>query len=153
MCELASKIVIYCLDFYQNYKHLRWVIIYRNDRRVHRFILCQHYMMSRWFCPPSFAAVSCLVRGCWRETVIRHRMTCLVISWRKQLYLCKTVLRISFILLPSHKNKVCAMRKKNDCTGISNRYISLELVGIRSRPKSSKDNDQLKIPKKLPCIL
>ena len=37
---------IYCLDIYQNCWHPRWEIIYWNGRRVHRFIICQHYMMS-----------------------------------------------------------------------------------------------------------
>ena len=48
MCEFASENVTqnrYCLDFYQNCKHPRKGIIFRNDRLMHRFILRENYMM------------------------------------------------------------------------------------------------------------
>ena len=53
MSELVSKMITintYYFDFHQNYKQSWRGIVFRNDHRIHRFILCQMYLMSRWFC-------------------------------------------------------------------------------------------------------
>ena len=68
----------------KNYKHPCWWIIFRNDRRVYRFILCQNYMMFPLVCPPSsFEAVYCFICGRRRVAAVsRHRRICLVLSWK-----------------------------------------------------------------------
>ena len=38
--DTHSLINTCCLDFYQNYKHPWWRIIFQIDRRMYRFILC-----------------------------------------------------------------------------------------------------------------
>ena len=73
---IQSVYFFFCL----NYKHLWWWIIFRNDRRVHRFILCQNYMMFPLVLPPpSYEAVNCFICGRRRVAVARYRIICLVL--------------------------------------------------------------------------
>ena len=71
-------------NFYQKLEHHLIRIIFLNDRRMHRFIPCQNYMMSRWFCTPLPHLRQCLalfiICGRRRMAVIRHRMICLLIA-------------------------------------------------------------------------
>ena len=57
-------------------------LFFRNVRRVHRFILCQTYMMFPLvlYPPPSFEAVYCYICGRGRVAVARYRFICLVLS-------------------------------------------------------------------------
>ena len=84
--SLLDIINTFSLNYNQNIKHSWWGIIFRNDRLVHCFKLCQNYTMSRWFCDSSssFEAVSCFICGQKRVAVIRHRMSCLFIlsEWK-----------------------------------------------------------------------
>ena len=58
---------------------------FRNGRSVHCFIICQNYMMSRWYCNPpppsplSFDAVFCFVCSHRRVAVIGIRLFVLFI--------------------------------------------------------------------------
>ena len=56
-------------------------MIFRNGRRVHRFILCQNYMMFLLVLtpPPYFEAEYCSLCGRRRVAVARYRMICLVL--------------------------------------------------------------------------
>ena len=56
-----------------------------NGRRVHRFILCQNYMMFLLVLnpPPYFEAEYCLFCSRRRVAVARYRMICLVLSMTK----------------------------------------------------------------------
>ena len=75
-----------CSGFCQNYYHPWWGIIFRNVRRVHRFILCQnHIMFPVVFVAPSFEPVYCFLYGHRRVAVARYRMICLVLT----LFECK----------------------------------------------------------------
>ena len=59
ICEQIVTIT-YCLDFCQSFRHPWWGMVFRDDCRVHRFMLFQNYMLSRWFCTPPLHLRQCL---------------------------------------------------------------------------------------------
>ena len=65
------------------FEGLYFQLYFRNGRRVHRFILCQNYIMMFplvLYPPPYFEAEYCLFCGRRRVAVARYRMICLVLT-------------------------------------------------------------------------
>ena len=83
-CTIFKSVIVLewqLLGFCQNFQHPCLGIIFRNVRRVQRFMLCLNYMMLPFILnPPSFKAMFCYICGRRRVAVVRYRMICLVLD-------------------------------------------------------------------------